>query len=254
MGFRNDWCLGSFRHFWSLCVEEHFYLVWPLVLYFCTRRQAMIASLATIALAMIGRVAWIMYFGPEDKVAIEAFTCFQCDGLALGSFLALLARGTKPIRSIMSWTIVGMLVAGLAMGYISTLANRQLLGFPITIRSIFFGGVLVLAVSARSGSLWGKMWGSRPLRFFGKYSYAMYVFQLPLIEVLAPVLTAEMLCERFGSVLLGRVAYLLAMCTITTAGAYLSWHLFEKHFLALKSKFHDEPPKRPAAKEAVSAI
>ena len=91
MGFRNEWCLGSFRHFWSLCVEEHFYLIWPLIIFFCTRRQALAASLLTIALAIVGRVVWLMLGGP--KVAVEAFTCFQCDGLALGSFLALVARG-----------------------------------------------------------------------------------------------------------------------------------------------------------------
>ncbi|HEX4142746.1 MAG TPA: acyltransferase [Pirellulales bacterium] len=238
MGFRNEWCLGSFRHFWSLCVEEHFYLLWPLVIFFCSRRQAMAACLLTISFAIVGRIVWLMLGGP--KVAIEAFTCFQCDGLALGSFLALVARGPRGIRAYLPWALVGMILTGLSMGYISTLADRQLLGFPITICSAFFGGLLVLAVSARSTTWLGKIWGSRPLAFFGKYSYAMYVFQLPLIEILAPVLNPEMLIERSGSAFIGRMAYILAMFAITTAGAVLSWNLFEKHFLALKSRFHSE--------------
>jgi peptidoglycan/LPS O-acetylase OafA/YrhL len=138
-----------------------------------------------------------------------------------------------------------MLLTGLSMGYISTLADRQLLGLPITICSAFFGGLLVLAVSSRSTTWLGKIWGSRGLRFFGKYSYAMYVFQLPLIEILAPILNPEMLIERSGSAFLGRMAYIVAMFAITTAGAVISWNLFEKHFLALKSRFHSEP-KQPA--------
>jgi peptidoglycan/LPS O-acetylase OafA/YrhL len=146
-----------------------------------------------------------------------------------------------------------MVLAGLSMGYISTLPDRQLLGFPITICSAFFGGLLVLAVSSRSTTWLGKIWGSGALRFFGKYSYAMYVFQLPLIEILAPVLNPEMLIQRSGSAFLGRLAYIVAMFAITTAGAVVSWHLFEKHFLALKSRFHSESSRSESSASALPA-
>ncbi|HTU26818.1 MAG TPA: acyltransferase [Pirellulales bacterium] len=245
MGIRNEWCLGSFRHFWSLCVEEHFYLLWPLVIFFCSRRQALVACLLTIICATVGRMAWIACDGP--KVAVEAFTCFQCDGLALGAFLALVARGSDGIRRYIPWAIVGMVLTGITLGFIYAQPNHQAWGFPITLRAGFFGGLLLLAVSARSTTLLGKVWGSGFLRFFGKYSYAMYVFQLPLIEILASYLTPEGLIEQTGSAFLGRMAYMVAMFAITTALSVISFHLFEKHFLALKNKFHTESPRLAVA-------
>jgi peptidoglycan/LPS O-acetylase OafA/YrhL len=35
---RGQWCLGPLNHFWSLAIEEHFYLAWPAVIYFTSRR------------------------------------------------------------------------------------------------------------------------------------------------------------------------------------------------------------------------
>ena len=252
IGFRDEWCLGSFNHFWSLCVEEHFYLLWPLVIYFCTRRQAIAACWATIALALLGRVAWLLLSGPTT--AIDAFTCFQCDGLALGSLLAILAREPRGIRSWAPWARAGMIVAGLALAYVATLRDRQLLGLAITLRCAFFGGLLVLAVSSQSSSRWGRLWGSRTLRFFGKYSYAMYVFQLPLVEILAPVLDPDALCARVGSALLGRLIYIAAMFAVTTAVSVLSWHLYEKHFLALKSRFQSTGQPALSTAPATAAL
>jgi peptidoglycan/LPS O-acetylase OafA/YrhL len=101
------------------------------------------------------------------------------------------------------------------------------------------------------------IWHSPVLRFFGKYSYAMYVFQLPLIPLLAPLITPEGVCSRLQSVFAGRLVYIGVMTTITTGAAVLSWHLYEKHFLRLKSRFSpssNEPHGGDAVRnEAASA-
>ena len=75
------------------------------------------------------------------------------------------------------------------------------------------------------------------MRFFGKYSYAMYVFQNLLLFSLEPYFSAQIVGERIGSDFLGRLVYLGVMFAATTLTALVSWHLFEKHFLALKSRF-----------------
>src|SRR6185295_16426951 len=66
---RGEWCLGGFNHFWSLAVEEHFYLVWPLVIYCCSRRTAMIACGGIIGAAVVARVGWLVCGG--NVVAAE---------------------------------------------------------------------------------------------------------------------------------------------------------------------------------------
>jgi peptidoglycan/LPS O-acetylase OafA/YrhL len=234
MGIRDSWCLGSFEHFWSLAIEEHFYLVWPLVVYFCSRRGAMVASVAALGISIIGRIIWLRAGG--NSVAVELFTFFRLDGLALGALAALAARGPLGIKPLVRWAWPAAILGGILLAAI-TPGDRRLLGLRWTIVAVFFVGLLLLAVASRPDTAWGRVWRSRVLAFFGKYSYAMYVFQLPLIELAAPWFTAASVCAAVGSVLGGRLAYIAIMSAITTLCAVASWHLYEKHFLRLKSRF-----------------
>ena len=86
------WSFSYIDHFWSLAIEEHFYLLWPLVVFLLARRpRALIAvSLGTALCAMLARLTgslmglswWTTY----------TLTPFRLDGLALGAFLAVTAR------------------------------------------------------------------------------------------------------------------------------------------------------------------
>ena len=87
-------------------------------------------------------------------------------------------------------------------------AHPKLQGIPLFLLAVFFAAVLVLAVASRPTTLWGSLWRRKWLRFFGKYSYAMYVFQLPLIRILDPLVSAEGLVSQLGSVFWGRAAYI----------------------------------------------
>ena len=234
MGIRDSWCLGSFEHFWSLAIEEHFYLVWPLLIYCCSRRGAMLASLMALCVSIFGRIAWLRMGG--NSVAVELFTFFRLDGLALGALAALAARGPLGIRPLVRWAVPAAIFGAIAL-IVITPGDRRLLGLRWTIVAVFFAGVLVLAVASRPNTVWGRFWRFRVLAFFGKYSYAMYVFQLPLVELAAPWLTAAGLCTAVGSVFWGRVAYIGVMSALTTLCAVASWHLFEKRFLRLKARF-----------------
>jgi peptidoglycan/LPS O-acetylase OafA/YrhL len=235
VGIRGQWCLGSFDHFWSLSIEEQFYLFWPLVIFFCSRRQAMFASLFAVAFSALGRILWIRFGG--NGPAMETFTFFRLDGLALGGFLALAARGPSGIKPLVPWALVAVVpcVAGVLAIWQSS--HPRLYGIPLFLLACSFAALLVLAVTSRPTTWWGTLWRAKSLCFFGKYSYAMYVFQLPLIRVLDPVLTPEGLSLQLASVFWGRVTYIALMMAITTLLALVSWSLYEKHFLALKSRF-----------------
>lgn len=240
VGIRGEWCLGSFDHFWSLSIEEQFYLFWPLVIFFCSRRRAMLVSLAAVVFSVLGRVIWIRFGG--NGPAMETFTFFRLDGLALGGFLALAGRGPGGIKPLVPWALLAVVPCAAGVIAIWQTSHERMFGIPLFLLACFFGAVLVLAIASRSSTWWGRLWRWKLLRFFGKYSYAMYVFQLPLIRVLDPVVTADGLCSQIGSVFWGRVAYIVLMTTITTVLALLSWSLYEKHFLALKSRFEAKSP------------
>lgn len=231
------WPFGCLNHFWSLAVEEHFYLVWPLVIAVSSRRTAIWACGVVIATAMATRVAWLLSGG--NDIAPEVFTFFRADALAMGGLVALLARGPQGMNRLNEWAGLGIWILGLVLLAV-TIGQRRLLTIPDTLFAAFFVCVLVKAVCTPTDSVAGAFWNSRWLRFFGKYSYAMYVYQYPLIPMLAPILSIEIVANRIGSVAAARVLYIVLMTAITAGCAVVSWHLAEKRFLALK-KYFDAP-------------
>jgi peptidoglycan/LPS O-acetylase OafA/YrhL len=113
----------------------------------------------------------------------------------------------------------------------------QTVGFPLL--AVASAALLVLAMAARKRWSWyQRMFKSRVLRFFGKYSYGMYVLHLPVIvafEGLSVTIATFPLVG--GSRVPAAIAFtIVGLCT-TTLLAFLSWHLYEKQFLKLKARF-----------------
>jgi peptidoglycan/LPS O-acetylase OafA/YrhL len=228
------WPLGPLNHFWSLAVEEHFYLAWPLVVFLSTRKMAMRICGCLIVASIACRAAWLASGG--NGAAAEVFTLLRMDGLLLGGWLALAARSPGGLAWLVRLARPAIVVSALlALG--SWLAGKRLLGLPDAAWAACFGTLLILTVAAAERRWLSRLGHSRALQFFGKYSYAMYVFQLPLIPAVAFFVTAPGLASALGSNWLGQAAYCAILFTLTTLVAVASWHLFEKHFLALKHRF-----------------
>ncbi|MDX1948159.1 MAG: acyltransferase [Pirellulaceae bacterium] len=229
-----SWPFGPLDHFWSLAVEEHFYLVWPLVIY-CTSRTTALRICGGLAVASLAaRVSWLAAGG--NDVAAEVFTLLRLDSLAIGAWLALAARGENGLAWLVRRAWPTAILSGAALICQSFVGGR-LLGLPPTIWAVFFGSLLVLTLVARPNTWRARFGNSAIFRFFGKYSYAMYVFQNLLIPLLAGLVTAPGLAAATGSVWLGQAIYCGLMFALTTLVALASWNLFEKHFLTLKSRF-----------------
>ena len=106
-----------------------------------------------------------------------------------------------------------------------------------TLLACFFGAVLVLALtSAREGVI-GRAFDSSTLRFFGRYSYALYVFHHPMLFLWPGVIPLEVVPSIFGSQLLRQLVFLVVATGVSVAVALVTWHFYEKQFLKLKSLF-----------------
>src|SRR5258708_3665905 len=138
IGKAGDWSFSYLDHFWSLAVEEHFYLFWPLVVFLLARRpRALIAVTLAISLcAMLARVTgsviglswWTTY----------VLTPFRLDGLALGAFLAVTGRQPGGLEALIRALPGGVAVAGglLAVTFVWTrLVSRQELELVLPIRA-----------------------------------------------------------------------------------------------------------------------
>lgn len=236
--FRGEWSLGRLDHFWSLAIEEHFYFVWPLVIFLCNRRIAMWVCAIGFFASPLARIAWIKAGGVD--VAIDTLTIFRLEGLLAGAWLALAVRGPRGIAALAKpakWVLIG---SGLLLAP-TILTDKRLLTIPETIYAAFFAATLAVVLGCGAKSWCKKLMESRFLRFFGKYSYAMYIFQNPLVPLMALLFTSNQLESLTGSFVAGRILYSVLMALVTTLAALVSWNLFEKHFLALKDILAPKP-------------
>jgi peptidoglycan/LPS O-acetylase OafA/YrhL len=240
--WRGEWCLGYLNHFWSLAVEEHFYLVWPAVIYCLSRQNAMGTCGVLFVVASLGRVVWLALRG--NDVAPEVFTLFRMDGLVAGAWLALAARSAGGLRRFAAPAKVALVATTLLLIPLS-IQHVRVLTLIDSLWVVECASLLVVVVTAAPATFFGRCGASSVLHWLGKYSYGLYVFGNLLIPLLAPVVTAGGLANLLGSAYAGQLAYLALMSMATCTAALVSWHLFEKHCLRLK-KYFEHAPHLPA--------
>ncbi|MCA9132775.1 MAG: acyltransferase [Planctomycetales bacterium] len=246
MSLAGEWCFGYLDHFWSLAVEEHFYLVWPLILLCCSRRTALTLACLLALGSAVSRVAFAKL--SENGVAPDVLTPFRCDALLIGSILALQIRGPQGLHSLKKWTYAVFPIA-LTVGVGCALFKLRAYTVSHTLWPLIWASVLIWLLTAGQQRQLARFFNLSPLRKLGKYSYAMYVFQSPLIPLTAGVVSVPQLAAWSGSQLWAPVLYLLLLSALTYAAALLSWYLLERHCLKLKRWFptdgHYPAPAQP---------
>jgi len=221
---------------WSLAIEEQFYLVWPLLILLASRKQALWLCAGCLALSVGYRT-----FALNSTLHLDTYYSTQArlDGLSIGSAITLLAADP-------GWlTRIRRIVPAIAIGSTVMLATSglKLSGthgpfYPLLYLSValIYGCLLIVALRTDfSGP--AKILRSRFLRFYGRYSYALYVVHVPIMTVLWHVGVTPDNLSLGGSDLVGEILYVVAIAPIATLAAVMSWHLLEKHFLKLKRNF-----------------
>jgi len=230
---------------WSLAVEEQFYFFWPWLVGLASRRVLWAACGVLVGGALLLRVGLLLCGGPVWWAYV--LTPCRLDGFAVGGLLALVARSGGGLRRLRTWALVTApvtLAAFVAVAYPPPTehdAARLTTAVGHTLLSLFSGALLVLALTWRPAARVGRL---SLLRTFGRYSYALYLFHFPLAVVLAapffagrfrPIALAAN--DDFGSQLPYLGVFALVVTLTALAAAWLSWHLYEKHFLKLKRFF-----------------
>jgi peptidoglycan/LPS O-acetylase OafA/YrhL len=239
---------GGVTHFWSLAIEEQFYLIWPFIIIFTSRRVTLNVILFMILSAPIFRV--LFYYLMPDTIgdisdiarrAAYYFTICRWDAIAFGALLALLLREDQWIKRIEKLTtpiilfsIVFIVVStGVAHSFRGVASGMGL--FNQTVVSILTFIALFIIISQKYLIL-NRLLDNTLLKTIGKHSYAIYVFHLPIL-LLWKSYFPETLKDLSGlTLVLNLACHFIAIYILTFIAAKLSWFLLEHPFLKLKEK------------------
>jgi peptidoglycan/LPS O-acetylase OafA/YrhL len=239
--------LPGLSHFWSLAVEEQFYLVWPLVVFGLSVRDLTRVCAALIVSALFIRVGFVL--GGAPPAAIYGFTITRWDSLAWGAVLAVALREVEWRERVLPWIRRATLPAGVTLAVVVVVDHGlswakplgQTAGYSL-VASLFAGLVLLAADPSQPGGWVRRVTESGWLRFFGKYSYGMYVLHWPIHRVGQTVLSHWVIVGTAASRPLHLVAYVAGTLAVTTIAAVAVYHVIELPFLSLKDRLAPRVP------------
>jgi peptidoglycan/LPS O-acetylase OafA/YrhL len=232
-----------FSHFWSLCVEEQFYLLWPFVIYRFAHKTALRpVLLGIVALGPLVRLAEVFllraapWANPLTDGGVYVLTPTYFDGFALGALFALFPLGgrrTALFASLLVFAATLWLVLhspgglrgdnrGMGPGYV------LIWGYSLV---NLVAALLIDCLVFRK--LAPGFFDSRPMRYLGRISYGLYVFHVPVQAFLDQARPS-----------LGMAARLGLQAIITVAISALSYRFWEQPFLARKDRWFPQTKQR----------
>ena len=222
--FENWWLIGSaadyfaatapspFQHFWSLAVEEQFYLVWPVLVVALSlwgaSRGSVIRARVVFGVVALGSFGWSLWQSHAEPTVAYLSTFTRAWEFAVGALIATgLGFARLSVRLRLSVSLVGFALIG-----VSTFGLSEHMVFPgwAALWPVL-GTALVIASfadyesSPRLNSL------MRPVRWLGDISYGLYLWHWPVVVLVGGyVLSEHESIGRFGPVLMLGLSVALA--------------------------------------------
>ncbi|MDN8620473.1 acyltransferase family protein [Corynebacterium kefirresidentii] len=209
-----------FAHYWSLAVEEQFYVIWPLLItgiFLISRHKPRrLPILVSTLLALGSAVAMALIFVPgEDPTRVYYGTDTHAFGLLTGAVLSLLMTSTQSNPQADSWAAAGKAESRIA-GVIGTLAligyGAQLFLMPDDAEFTYRGGLFLTSVLGVL-MVWGvvreygpmtPLFRTKVMRWFGQRSFSLYLWHWPVIMMLKALFEGNQNSDK--SWILGLVA------------------------------------------------
>ena len=234
------------NHFWSLAVEEQFYLVWPALLLLLPRALIPRALAALVAIGPISRLA--LWYSNGIYETAMFFSTSSLDALGLGAMLAWI-RWSHGVREEGSGNAYPNLaaIAGISgvliitiYKFASTIIPSPFWTVAMYVAVVPLGWALIsfwLVARASSGFRGnvGRLLAFRPLVWLGLVSYGLYVYH-PLIPRLSRILLAPLIPGLSVGNLPALMQWLVVIA-LSTVVASLSWVLFERPLNNLNRHF-----------------
>jgi peptidoglycan/LPS O-acetylase OafA/YrhL len=229
-----------FGHLWSLCVEEQFYLLWPLLIYAVRFRGLRPLLIAVVLAGPLVRLAEMLLLrhpalppGRNLTSAIYTLTPTYFDAFAAGAYVAIFPV-RRPLAGFLAVLALTVATLAVVMGAGLDVVDPRGLG-PAGM--VLWGFSLLSVMSAlliqclAEGRLAPGFFDLRVLRYLGTITYGIYVFHFPIQWGIDHLMPQQPVLVR-----------LLLEFAVTVALAAASFHLWERPFLVLKDRWF--PPYR----------
>lgn len=230
----DSWPEFSLSHFWSLGIEEKFYLFWPFTVFTYSKKGLKYICFSLIFISFLSKII-LLKLHTNGVLINYTFPICRLEGLAVGAFLAI----RKSENQVLGFISVKKLLPFFVLVYFGiyliekTLApmtiTMQLIGFPVNAAL----GFLLVHNALNDKSYVLHLVNNRALKLLGKYSYALYLLHLPLLGLLLKISPNTSLNFSIPFFIVPFLLW-IALCV---ACAWLSWTVWEQPFLKLKKHF-----------------
>ncbi len=250
----DTWHANIIGHFWSLAVEEQFYLIWPMCVWLVPERHLAKLAVCGCGFALLFRFVLVSAYGPSPAIILNTFA--RMDALLAGACCAMVVRRGHLMYHVRPWLLPAIILALVSVLWIDLFhgETRSLGSYTQTVGYSFwalgYAALLLRLVSDQGGqSILQKICRVTWLRAMGKYSYGLYTFHVPILMVYSLL---------FGPVLkLGvnpwtSIVFFVFLFVISFVVAKMSYELFEQRFLRMKNRFEPRFQPLPEASPALS--
>ena len=226
-------------HLWSLAVEEQFYLVWPLVVLLLSSRGLLRFCAGIIVFSFALRC---YLFTTGANVAGFVLTPARMDTFAFGAIVALAVRDAGLYARVRRLATPAALVSTAVLGALVVLRGVPDKFDPV-MGTVGFSALAALSAAAiffaaagAGSTRYNMVLAARGLRFFGKYSYALYIFHQPIALLLNGAGLSTALARVGVSGIAAHIVFAIVATAASVTASLISWHLLEKQFLKLKDR------------------
>ncbi len=231
-------------HFWTLAIEEQFYLTWPWVILLTPRRYLLPTVVGVVICGPLFRMGGIA--AGLTPLQIGMMMPAHFDTLAMGGLLALLAdpnygyrpHAEKMLRVGLRVGLPLIVLYGVLDHFMVLTVPRLLIGELST--GLFFSWVVGRAAVGFGGPM-GSFLSAAPVVYCGTVSYGLYV-----IHYHVPGLLREKILPHLGlSLPEGDSLQFILFSAVSLLLAAMSWHFYEKPLNSLKRHFPYHTKTRP---------
>lgn len=226
------------QHFWSLAIEEQFYLVWPFILYKFRKNEYFFKAIVSIILSIvITRIfLFLKYSDYMDYPHFYYNTFCRMDAFLLGGILFLYQQKKKEkllVNYYYGGTII--LIAVIIFTGYASISNPFISTVGYTLIGLMYAG-LIYSATSYSGKFVLTIFNCAWLRFIGKISYGLYIFHWLVLRSLEPKLSIW-ISEYIGITRESAHWWSLLGCLlISMILSIISFFYFESYFLRMKNK------------------